>query len=269
MSVYVSGATSRRITSGSRPVCDHVGMEPLDERPELGSIAVEADVLGQDGAELDALIAELHVDLAGEMPADTPRRGWRVLTTRDGAAETVGAPTDADGQWWRIGRVRRGRSEGAPSLLELQPTAQRRRPSKKDRAGGLTLRWPAVTRSAPDLDLLAIDIVNAGEERWHPQGDSFMVFAALGEPGTPAPGVSFAYVAGQSPALPLDPGEYARVRVVVDSGQWRDAHPGPYEVHAFLVDLGLRGGEPLHVELSERDIQVHQPRKRPPASPSL
>ncbi|ANP73448.1 hypothetical protein PA27867_2500 [Cryobacterium arcticum] len=246
-------------------MCDHVGM---DERPELGTIAVEASVLGQDGVELDVMLAELQADLTGEMPADTPRQGWRVLTTRDGAAEMVGAPTDADGQWWRIGLIRRAQSEGAPRLLELHSTSQRRRPSRKDRAGRLTLRWTAATRTAPDLDLLAIDIVNAGAERWYPQGDSFMVFAALGRPGEPAPGVNFAYVAGQNPALPLDPGEYARVRVVVDSGQWRDAHPGPHEVHAFLVNLGLRGAEPLHVELSERDIEVHQPRKQPPAPPS-
>ncbi|QYF72282.1 hypothetical protein [Cryobacterium sp. PAMC25264] len=243
-------------------------MDSLDERDELGTIAVEADVLAQSGIELDAMLAELQVALAGEIPADTPRVGWRVLTAQNGAAQTVGAPTDFDGQWWRIGLIRRDQGEGMPHLLELHPTSQRRRPSKKDRAGGLVLRWPAVTRSAPDLDLLGIDIVNAGEERWHPHGDSFTVFAALGEPGAPAPGVSFAYVAGQSPALPLDPGEYARVRVVVDSGQWRDAHPGPCEVHACLVDLGLRGGEPLHVELTERDIHVHQPRKRPLAPPS-
>lgn len=46
----------------------------------------------------------------------------------------------------------------------------------------LALRWPEVTRSAPDLALLMIDVVNDGAERWHPQGDSFTVFASLTRP---------------------------------------------------------------------------------------
>ena len=96
-----------------------------------------------------------------------------------------------------------------------------------------------------------------------------MVFAALRQPGGPAPAVYFAYVAGQSPALPLDPGEYARVRVVIDASQWNDAHSGPYEIHAFLVDLGLRGADPLHVELSDQDIQSHLPRRPPPPPPTM
>ncbi|WP_104163211.1 hypothetical protein [Cryobacterium sp. N22] len=243
-------------------------MEPLDERPQIGMIAVETSVLAQNGIELDVMLTELNVELRGAMPTDTPRLGWRVLTSVNGEVATIGAPTDDDGQWWRLGQIRPSQGEPGPRLLALHPTLQRRRPSIRDRAGGLSLRWPAVTREAPDLDLLAIDIVNAGGERWLPQGDSFMVFAALRQPGGPAPGVYFGYVAGQYPALPLDPGEYARVRVVIDAGQWDDAHAGPYEVHAFLVDLGLRGADVLPVELTDHDVQSHLPRRPLPPPPA-
>lgn len=260
-------ALSELVSVACHTVCEHKRMEPLDERPQIGMIAVETSVLGQDGIELDVMLTELDLELSGEMPPDTPRLGWRVLTSVDGVASTIGAPTDDEGQWWRLGQIMRGQGESTLRLLALHPTSHRRRPSTRDRAGGLSLRWPAVVREAPDLDLLAIDVVNTGGERWFPQGDSFMVFAALRQPGGPAPAVYFGYVAGQYPALPLDPGEYARVRVVIDAGQWNDAHSGPNEVHAFLVDLGLHGADPLLVELTDQDIQSHLPR-RPLPPPS-
>lgn len=230
-------------------------MKPLDERPQIGTIPVESSVVGQAGVELDVMLTELDVELNGEMPTDTPRSGWRALTSAHGVIATIGAPTDDEGQWWRLGRVLPGQSELTPRLLALHPGSHRLRPSARDRAGGLSLRWPAVTREAPDLDLLAIDVVNTGGERWFPQGDSFMVFAALRQPGETAQGVYFGYVAGQYPALPLDPGEYARVRVVIDAGQWNDAQSGPCEVHAFLVDLGLHDADPLLVDLTDHDVQ--------------
>jgi hypothetical protein len=243
-------------------------MNVLDERPQLGTLAVDSAVLAGEGLELEAILTELEIHLTGQIPADTPRVGWRVLTSRNGVVETIGAPTDDDAQWWRLGRVV-GTRGPTPQLLELHSASQRRRPSDKERAKGLSLQWPSITRSSPDLNLLAIDIVNTGEERWHPQGDSFMVFAALRQPGGPPPGVNFAYVSGQYPALPLDPGEYARVRVVVDYGQWTDLVPGPYEVHAILVNLGLHGSEPLQIQLTEQDLQDHRPRRTPPPPPPL
>ncbi|TFC63087.1 hypothetical protein [Cryobacterium sp. TMB1-7] len=124
-----------------------------------------------------------------------------------------------------------------------------------------------MTRSAPDLELLAIDIINTGPERWLPQGDSFMVFAALQQSGGTQRGVYFGYVAGQYPALPLDSGEYARVRVEIDSSQWADVHAGPYELHASLIDLGMHCADPLQVELTEQVIRQHLPRHHFPGPP--
>ncbi|PXA72164.1 hypothetical protein [Cryobacterium arcticum] len=242
-------------------------MTPLDERPQVGTISVDPGCLEQRGEDLDVLLADLAVQDA-ERPPGTPSVGWRVLDTHDGHSTTIGAPVDDDGQWWRVGQIQRGSGEPVAATVWLHPSSQRRRPSRRDRAAGLVMRWPEVTRSAPDLDLLAIDIVNAGTARWHPQGDSFMVFAELRRPGGPAAGVYFGYVSGQSPAMPLDPGEYARVRVVIDAGQWDAALPGPIEVHAILLDLGLHADDPLTVTVTEQAIQDHLPKRRPPAPPA-
>lgn len=54
---------------------------------------------------------------------------------------------------------------------------------------------------------------------------------------------------------PLEPGEYSRVRVVTDSTQWRDVTPGAYDVHAFLVDVGLRSDISLRLDITPDDIR--------------
>lgn len=244
-------------------------MEPLDENPEIGPISIDPGSLEREGIELDELIPHLHLEESGDRPADTPSRGWRVLTTNEGAVEAIGAPADGDGRSWRLGQIVRARADSATARLSLHPASFPIRPSRKDRAGGLALRWPNVTLSEPDIDRLAIDIVNSQEERWYPQGDSFAVFAALCRAGDPAAGVSFGYVAGQSPALALDHGEYARVRVIIDTNQWDDIEPGPYEIRPILIDLGLHGADPLKIELTEEDIRLHQrPKPRRASRPA-
>jgi hypothetical protein len=242
-------------------------MAPLDERPQIGTIPVEPGSLNTDGVELSDLLAELGVELPQPRPADTPPRGWRVLSTEYGGVMVLGTPAGDDRRMWRVGQVQRGYSDPAKRTFSVHPTPQLHRPSNKDRAGGLLLRWPDVTRSAPDVDLLAIDIVNTGAARWHPQGDSFVVIAELRLPGAPAGSSKYAFVGGQNPALPLDPGEYARVRVTIDASQWERAKAGRYEVHPTLVGLGLRSAEPVHVELTEQIIRDHLPRRPPPLPP--
>jgi hypothetical protein len=59
---------------------------------------------------------------------------------------------------------------------------------------------------------------------------------------------------------PLDAGEYVRVRVAIDSNQWRDVEPGRYNVHALLADLGVRAETPPEHELTEELITRHRPR---------
>jgi hypothetical protein len=234
-------------------------MAPLDERPQIGTVKVISGSLDVDGVALEAILGELGVELTEILPAGTPQRGWRVLDFQDGEVTFIGAPVDDDREWWRIGWIERGRGRTTANALRMYPSLQPRRPSAKDRAGGLVLRWPEVTRSAPDVDLLAIDIVNTGAERWLPHGDSFVVFATLQQPGMPPANTPYAYVGGQNPALPLDPGEYARVSVMIDSSQWEHAHPGRYEVHPVLVDLGVHCTDPLDVDVTERNISDHLP----------
>jgi hypothetical protein len=241
-------------------------MAPLDERPQIGTLKVIPGSLDLDGVSLEAILREISVELTEEPPTDTPRHGWRVLDSRDGEVTFIGAPVDDDREWWRIGWIERGRGRTTADSLRMYPLLQPRRPSARERAGGLVLRWPEVTRSAPDLDLLAIDIVNTGAERWLPQGDSFVVFATLQHPGMPPASSSYAYVGGQNPALPLDPGEYARVSVMIDSSQWEHAHPGRYEVHPVLVDLEVHGTDPLDVDVTERNISDHLPQRPFPGS---
>jgi len=245
-------------------------MDPLDERPQIGPITIDAGSLDDAGWELATIVSELGLQLTGEVPVAAPHEGWRVLTSNEGEATVIGAPDEENPQAWWLGQISQAQTDPTTRILNVGSATLPRRRSRKDRSTGLVLRWPEVTRSEPDLDLLAIDVVNAGSERWHPQGDSFLVFAAFRQPGGPIPPVSYAYVSGQSPALPLDPGEYARVRVVIDGGQWSAVQPGRYEVHAALVDLSVHVMDSLVVDITADDVQRHLPRRpvpRPPAPP--
>ena len=243
-------------------------MEHSDDRPQIGQMAVDTASLDHDGMELSKIVSELGLQLAGDLPVGVTRRGWRVLASQNGEATTLGAPADEDRQRWWVGHISNGIHDPAPPSVRINPTTLLRRPSRTERSRGLALRWPDVTRTEPDLDLLAIDIVNEGSARWHPQGDSFLVFAAFRQPGGPVPPVYFAYVSGQSPALPLDPGEYARVRVVIDANQWATVQPGRYEVYAALVDLGPHTTEPLVVDVTAHNIQLHEPQRPAPGPPA-
>jgi hypothetical protein len=143
-------------------------MQPLDDRPQIGLLAVEPESLEEVGADLASMITELGVKVLEDLSEGTPQRGWRVLASQAGAVSKIGAPVDDAAQLWRIGQVVRGRGESTIPRLSMHATSFPRRPSRRDRAGSLTMRWPKVTRTAPDLALLMIDVVNDGAERWYP-----------------------------------------------------------------------------------------------------
>lgn len=90
------------------------------------------------------------------------------------------------------------------------------RASLADRRRGLALRWPAAVRRDAAPDAFAVDIVNTGDVRWEPDGDSFHVMGTAGEPGDGTVSLGWASMGGMR-AVPLDPGEYARVPVQVNS----------------------------------------------------
>jgi hypothetical protein len=244
-------------------------MAPLDDRPQIGTISVDPGSLDQHGVELLEMLTELGLTLPRELPADTPLQGWRVLSTQYGGITVLGAPVDGDRQRWQIGQAQRGYTDPAKRTFSVHPMAQQRRPSSRERAGGLILRWPETTRSAPTIDLLAVDIVNTGAERWHPQGDSFMVFANIRRRNGSKPDMYYGYVGGQNPALPLDPGEYVRTRVVIESFGWDQAEPGAYEVDAVLIDLGVSTSDPILIELTAQEIRDHAPRRPMPPPPPV
>lgn len=244
-------------------------MDDSDDLPQIGDVAVAADALEGGGEPFDALLATLgrheHVDL----PAAAPRGGWRVLR-RDHGLTLLGSPADDAGANWWMARLP---SEPARSQdAFVHPDAFRRRPSRRERRAGLALRWPDTMLVDPDIDELAIDIVNEGDVRWRPNGDGFHASGALSRAGVAPGGLFFGFVAGRGDAaFALDPGEYARVRVTVESAAWQDLDPGAYEVHAWLVGLGLRTTSPLPIVLDEEQIERqrvrHAPRRAAPPPP--
>jgi hypothetical protein len=244
-------------------------MAPRDDREQIARIPIDTGAAERDGSDLGALLAELQADILGETPADAPAHGWRVLASQNGAASLIGSPADPGAEWWWVGQLVRAPGASVSASVNLHPSPQLRRPSSRERARGLVLRWPAATRSAPDFDLLAIDVVNGGTEPWNPRGDSFVVVGALRRPGESAGSVAFAFIGGQYPALPLDPGEYARVRVLIEPGQWAGLQPGRYEVHPTLVDLGLHGTEALPVDVTQHDIETRTPARPKSVPPTL
>ncbi|WP_217576902.1 hypothetical protein, partial [Streptomyces sp. GbtcB7] len=109
----------------------------------------------------------------------------------------------------------------------------RLRGSYAERRRGLALRWPAGQRTDAGPDGFAIDIVNEGERRWEPDGDTFHVVGAVAGPGDPRVVMHWAASDG-TPAVALDPGEYARVPVVIDRGSWAQLEPGEATLRAWL-----------------------------------
>lgn len=240
-------------------------MDDSDDFPQLAHVGVHPDVLAKQGERFDALLSSLGWSEPVDLPAAAPHEGWRVLR-RDGGAVLLGAPADSAAATWSIANLpaepmRGGQASVHPDVFPL-------RPSRRERRGGLVLRWPETMRTEPDIDELVIDIVNEGDARWHPTGDDFHVAGAVSRQGVTAGGVSFGYVGRPDAAFALDPGEYARVRVNIGSAAWDDFQAGPYEVHAWLVSLGLRTAAPLPIDLDaaliERQRARHAPRRPPP-----
>ena len=242
-------------------------MDPSADRPQIGRIEVDRAALSEPGGTLDSVLGTLEFEVSPEeIPEDTPMQGWRVLARLEYAV-ALGTPVDDGSTSWRVAQATPPRDGSTIGQVRVHPEPQSLRPSRAHRARGLVLRWPETTRSEPDLDRLAVDVVNSGEQRWRPDGDSFAAIGFFRRPGETAGPGYFGLVGGQDPAFALDQGEYARVHVRLDANQWRDLQPGRFEVSATLLDLGVRTETPLEVELTAAEIAQHQPRT-PGARPS-
>jgi hypothetical protein len=231
-----------------------VGIELPRDAYQIGFDDVEAQAVEKAGRPLVELAQELDCDVDAAYLVELPADGWRVLLRRSGSI-VIGAPTVEDAQTWRLAHID---DDG----LQIHPDPERLRPASLERRRGLELRWPEVMRdratlSAESRTEFVIDIVNVGDTRWQPDGDGFRVVGVFTDPGVTE--FSFAWTSyGQDRAVPLDPGEYARVPVTIGGGGWATLEPGGHDLHAVLVDLNLPVTNPLAVEPSAVDIARHR-----------
>ena len=220
-------------------------MNPDDEFPRLHGQAIDPAALAEEGEPFADLVAR-H----GGEPFSVPQpNGWRVLRERGHAVE-IGAPIDVERRLWQVASV------GPGEEVWFLDKPERLRASLAERRRGLTLRWPAVVRPDSAPDAFAIDIVNTGDVRWEPDGDSFTVVGTVAPEGEESVYIGWATMGGPR-AVPLDPGEYARVPVQIAESAWAALTPGEYVVHALLVPLMVRS-EPLRIEVSAQTIELAQ-----------
>ncbi|MBD8468087.1 hypothetical protein IFU30_17615 [Plantibacter sp. CFBP 8798] len=226
-------------------------MASMDDAPRIGDLEVDGDALTGDGTTLSELADELACGVDETTTAGSPPAGWRVLRRLESGAVYLGSPVDADHRTWRVAQVHPGER---PPVVRVHPDTLVVRPSRAERRQGLVLRWPSFVEEIADPMQLVIDVVNLGHSRWSPEGDSFHAIGALTEPGEVTFG--FAWMSSaQQRAVPLEPGEYARIPVhVQDRATPTELRQGPCDLHVVVVELGLRLAEPLRVELTAEMI---------------
>lgn len=228
-------------------------MEPADESPQLGDTDVDRETLAAGGVAIAALANELGVEVDEQSTIGAPVDGWRVLKSHTGGSILIGAPTNGGRMSWRVAHVQ----SKADTTIRVHPDVMTLRASRSERRRGLTLRWPQMMTTGEVADGFFIDIVNAGDTRWVPDGDGFQVVAVLTEPGVTK--FSFGWVSsGQQRAVPLDPGDYARVPVSINPAIWAELETGEHDVHAILPGLGLRAERPLRLDVSAEQIVRHR-----------
>lgn len=218
-------------------------MNPDDEFPRLHGQAIDPAALAEEGEPFADLVAR-H---GGESFSVPQPNGWRVLKERSQAVE-IGAPLDAERRLWHLASI--GPGDEVWFLDKPEPL----RASLAERRRGLTLRWPAAVPPDSGPDAFAVDIVNTGDVRWEPDGDSFSVVGTAAPVGEDEVYIGWATMGGPR-AVPLDPGEYARVPVQIAESAWATLTPGAHALHALLVPLMVRS-EPLRIEVSAQTIEV-------------
>ncbi|WP_194421739.1 hypothetical protein [Microbacterium abyssi] len=230
-------------------------MEPTDESPQLGDADVDREALAADGADLAALAEELGVQIDEQSAQGAPVDRWRVVKHHHSAGSILlGAPTDLENKSWRVAYVQ---TRAADAMIRVHPDVMPLRASRSERRRGLMLRWPETMTTRQVADDFFIDIVNAGHSRWIPDGDGFQAVGVFTEPGVTAFSFGWASSGGHR-AVPLDPGDYARVPVTVNSATWATLEPGEHDLHAILTGLDLRTDRPLRLDVSAEQIARHR-----------
>lgn len=228
-------------------------MDSPDDSPQIGPADVDREALDEKGTPLALLIKELGVELGPDSDSDAPTEGWRVLRRHRGVATLLGRPLSPEGHRWRLARIE---PNGRAGMVRVHPDTAMLQPSRAERRRPLEFRWPALMNTVGDLEDFAIDIVNTGSTRWFPNQDSFHVIGVFTEPGVT--GFDFGWVGSGTPrAVPLDPQEYARAPIHIDSAVWGGLEPGDYDLHPIMTGLSLRGDTPLRVTVSADMITRH------------
>lgn len=229
-------------------------MDSMDDRPQIGRADIDRESLSEPGTTLTALVEALGFELDLASSEGAPDNGWRVLRRQVDDTFIFGTPVSKDRQTWRVAYRR---SEEPSGLVRVHPEPAKLRPSAAERRRGLELRWPGFVDASADPDGLVIDVVNTGGTMWVPNEDHFHAIGVLTELGVTQFG--FAYMSSmQLPAVPLGPGEYARIPVHLDSNAVSTrTTPGPYDLHVVITELGLRTAQPLRVELTAELIARH------------
>lgn len=247
-------------------------MSDSAEHPQIGHLDVPQAVIAEAGVPLARLAAEFGATVDERGIEGIPADGWRVLKRWDTEAAMIGAPVDAGRRTWRVAQLGEGRPEAPSRSARVQSETMPLRPSRAARSRGLEMRWPEATRTSIDEALesvgFAIDIVNTGESVWRPDGDPFHVVGVITPAGQKDVGFGWMSGGGNNRAVPLAPGEYARLPVNVGDGQWRDLQPGSYELRAFLPGLAVPSPPPLPLELTAEAIERQRPTPRGTPTPA-
>lgn len=231
-------------------------MDARDDVLQIGFVEVDRHALAGSGTRLTDLAAELEARLDPVSSADAQNDGWRIVRRQSGGPIVLGAPADEEGRTWRLAQVS---GDSAGRVVTLHPDPQRLRPGRAERRRGLELRWPSFLADVDESETYVVDVVNAGGTRWVSSGDTFHAVGAFTKPGITEFSVSWGGLQLQN-AVPLDPGDYARVIVDVESAAWSQLEPGEYDLHALLVDLDLRSSTPLRVRVSAEMIDTRRTR---------
>lgn len=231
-------------------------MDVSDDSPQLGRADVDREALEATGVSLADLADELAAAVDSASAVDAPSEGWRVLRRHPAGSIFIGAPIDSEGLNWRVAQAELGTPR---AIIRVHPDVLQLRPSRAERRRGLQLSWPSIIRA--DGGPYAIDVVNVGNSPWTANGDSFHAVGVFSKPGEKNTGFTWTFL-GHGEAVPLGPGDYARVPVTIDPSWWGRLEPGTYELSAVLVDLGLRAPQPLLVTLSSETIAGQRAKTR-------
>ncbi|MFB4349244.1 hypothetical protein [Microbacterium sp. CR_7] len=235
-------------------------MSTSADDPQIGPLDVDAAALAVAGEPLAALLDRLGVPFDPDDAEGAPATGWRVLKTSKPGSVVIGAPTHPDGMQWRIAEIVGGAPGASRPPVRIHPDTMPLRPSRAERAAGLALRWPPLSADEAARGVFVIDVVNTGATAWRPDGDPFLAIGLVTDPDVQPGTARFGFFGGQDAAVPLDPGEYARIHVRVDDNQWADREAGPYDLHVMLATLPVRTSRPLTAVLTAEQIESRRTR---------